>query len=315
MGDAGAVTDDRRMALGGRGDVLVAVVDHPHRSPGLPGQQRCVQRDHRWVLFLAAEPAAGLGLDDPGLSIVDGETALERGVDVIRALQRSGHGHPAVVLRHGDHRVVLDVQLLLVTHPVLAFEHEVRGSKGRVRVTGGELVGCEGVIRHHGIEDRRQLLGSWTRGVPRGAKRRPIGRREQRQGFGVVLDLPTDRDEDRLVGLDRADDVVAGDVGSGHDNDLGPVERRVEVEREEPGVRVGRTDRGAIPGAREHEVVGVLGLAGQLGRSLAPERSGSSRATRGDGAGLDDDGVGGAVRVVSSGTDPPPWRVTLSPAD
>jgi len=34
-------------------------------------------------------------------------------------------GHAAVVLRHGDHRVVLDVELLLVTDPVLALEDEI----------------------------------------------------------------------------------------------------------------------------------------------------------------------------------------------
>ena len=99
------------------------------------------------------------------------------------------------------------------------------------------------------------------------------GGREERERLGVVLDLATDRDEDRLVGLDRADDVVARDVGGGHDDDRAPVEPRVELERDEPRVRLGRADRGAEPGAREDEVVGVHGGAGELGRALAPERS------------------------------------------
>ena len=60
-----------------------------------------------------------------------------------------------------------------------------------------------------------------------------VGGGEQRQRLGVVLDLAADRDEDRLVGLDRADDVVAGDVGGGDDDDRRPVERRVEVEGDE----------------------------------------------------------------------------------
>ncbi len=71
-GHAGPVADDRRVALGRGREVLVAVVDHPHRPTGLPGQQRRVQRDHRRVLLLATEPAAGLRLDDPRLAVVDG---------------------------------------------------------------------------------------------------------------------------------------------------------------------------------------------------------------------------------------------------
>ena len=40
----------------------------------------------------------------------------------------------------------------------------------------------------------------------------------------------------------------------------------------EAGVRLGRADRGAEPGAGEDEVVGVLRLAGELRRALAAER-------------------------------------------
>ena len=41
-----------------------AVVDHLHRPAGLPREQRRVAGDDRRVLFLAAEAAAGLHLDD-----------------------------------------------------------------------------------------------------------------------------------------------------------------------------------------------------------------------------------------------------------
>ena len=75
-GHAGPVADDRRVALRRRGDVLVAVVDHPHRAPGLARQERGVEGDHRRVLLLAAEPAAGLGLDHPRLPVVHREARL-----------------------------------------------------------------------------------------------------------------------------------------------------------------------------------------------------------------------------------------------
>ncbi len=112
-------------------------------------------------------------------------------------------------------------------------------------------------------------------------------------GSAWCMDLAAHRDEDRLVRLDRAHDVVAGDVGGGHDDHRRPVEGRVDLEGDERGVRVGRADRGAVPGAREDEVVGVLGRAGELGRSLATQRRGSPRATGRERPGLDDDGAGG----------------------
>ena len=52
------------------GDVLVAVVDHPHRLARPLRQQRGMEGDDRRVLLLAAEAAAGLGLDDRGLGVV-----------------------------------------------------------------------------------------------------------------------------------------------------------------------------------------------------------------------------------------------------
>ena len=45
----------------------MAVVDHPDRLAALQREQRRVEGDDRGVLLLAAEPAAGLGLDDLGL--------------------------------------------------------------------------------------------------------------------------------------------------------------------------------------------------------------------------------------------------------
>ena len=108
----------------------------------------------------------------------------------------------------------------------------------------------------------------------------------------MVLDLAADRDEDRLVVADQADDVVAGDVGRGDDDDLRPVERGVEVEADEAGVGVGRADRGAEPGAGEDEVVGVLRLAGQLVGALAAERAGAARPAGGRSRrGVDDERV------------------------
>ena len=84
-----------------------------------------MERDDRGVLLLAAEPATRLGLDDPRLGVGESERPLHRLVDVVRALQRAVDGHTAVLAGDGDHRVVLDVELLLVPDPVLALQDEV----------------------------------------------------------------------------------------------------------------------------------------------------------------------------------------------
>ena len=53
--------------------VLVAVVDHPHRPPRPPREERRVEGDHRRVLLLAAEAAARLRLDDLDVRVVEAE--------------------------------------------------------------------------------------------------------------------------------------------------------------------------------------------------------------------------------------------------
>ena len=85
----------------------------------------------------------------------------------------------------------------------------------------------------------------------------------------MVLDLAPDRDEDRLVVADQADDVVARDVRGVDDRDPRRIEGWVEIEAVEAGVRIGRANRRSEPGPRKHKVVGVFRLAGQLGRTLA----------------------------------------------
>ena len=87
------------MALGGRGDVLVAVIDHAHRVTRLARQQRRVDRHDRGVLLLAAKAATSLGLDHDRLAVAQGERPLERRMDVVGTLERAVHGDPTIVAR------------------------------------------------------------------------------------------------------------------------------------------------------------------------------------------------------------------------
>ena len=275
-----------------------------------------MERDDRGELLLAAEPAARLRLDDPRLSVVDAEAALERGVDVVRALERAVDGHAAVLARDRDHRVVLDVELLLVADPVLALEDEVGGRERGIRVARRELVRGEDVVGRERIEDRGERRGPDGDGMARRAQDARGRGGEQGQRLGVVLDLAADRDEDRLVGLDRADDVVAGDVGRGDDHDRRPVERRGRGR----GRRSGRARRssGSSPRTRRPGRPGRRrtwrrrsawpaprdGAAARRGH--VPARSCRARSTT---------APAGSVRVVNSGKGRPPWRLTLSPAE
>ena len=308
-GDAGAVADDRRVALGRRRDVLVAVVDHADRLLGLAREQRRVEPDDRGELLLAAEPAAGLGLDDARRVVVETQAALERAVQVVRALERARDGDAAAVGRLGDHRVVLDVQLLLVADPVLALEDDVgarhrgvdvarsrsRRSRRCARTRSGSKTPGSRVVRGRGAAARL-------------AQRRPVRRGQERERLGVVLDLATDRDEDRLVALDGADDVLARDVGGGDDDDLRPVERGIELERVERGVGVGRADRRAVPRPGDDDVVRVEGDPGQLGRSLATQRDRPGARDRGRSWRAGRRGRRGRRSGSSWGRSTPPWR-------
>ena len=163
--------------------------------------------------------------------------------------------------------------------------------EARVEVAGSDLVVGEDVVADERVEDRRQVFRPDGHAAARGPECLAVGGREEDERLGVVLDLATDRDEDRLVVADEADDVVARDVGRGDDGDLRPVERGVEVEGDEPGVGVGRADRRAEPGAGKDEVVGVLRLAGELVRALAAQRAAGARAAGSDLARADDERI------------------------
>ena len=86
----GGAWSSRRCPRGGRRSSA------PAAGPCRASSAACSADDRR-ELLLAAEPAAGLGLDDPRLRVVDAEAALERRVDVVRALERAVDGDAAVL--------------------------------------------------------------------------------------------------------------------------------------------------------------------------------------------------------------------------
>ena len=128
----------------------------------------------------------------------------------------------------------------------------------------------EDVVGPLGVEDRRERLGHEPDPRAEPADGLPIRRGDERDRLGVVADLTPDRDEDRLVLLDRADEVLAGDVRRGDDDDLRPVRVGVQLDREE-----------AAPGARWSGSSPRTTRRGRRGRRRTSRRRSASRDPRG----------------------------------
>ena len=200
--------------------------------------------------------------------------------------------------------------------PVLALEDEVGGGESRIR-------GRPGRSRRWRTRGPRRA-GSKTGGSgsvtaversARGAQRGPVRRGDEGQRLGVMEDLAADRDEDRLVGLDRA--RRRSRPGCRPRSRRRPSTNRTPGSRssvDEAGMGVGRADRRAVPGAGEDEVVGVLGGPGELGRTLAPKRR---RPAREPSATIVPGVTVTGRRAGRSGSScrarPTPPRLTLSP--
>src|ERR1700733_12442930 len=113
------------MPLGSGGHVFGAVVAELHRMPGLHRKQRRVAADDGREVFLAAEGSAGLGLDNATLFSREIEYQRERVDEVERTLHRAADGYTFGRGILCDDAIVLDVELLLRSCPVLAFDDEV----------------------------------------------------------------------------------------------------------------------------------------------------------------------------------------------
>ena len=199
-------------------------------------------------------------------------------------------GDAAVLARDGDHRLVLDIQLLLVADAVGPLDDHLGGCHGRGRIAARDRVVGELVLRRQGVEHRRQALGAEADVAARLPQRGAIRCRDERAGLRLVSDLAADRHEHRLVVVDQAHDVLARDVIGGDHDDALPVERVVELDAEQAGVGLRGADGGAEPRAGEDEVVRVLRLAGELGRPLAAQRSGGPGSSGRRRVGGDDEG-------------------------
>jgi hypothetical protein len=263
---AGAMPDPRGVTLRRRDHVLDAVVHELDRPAGLEREDRGVSRDHRRILLLAPESAAGLCLDDPHLVAGQPEEHPERPVDVVRALERAVDGD-AAVLRHRDDAVRLDVELLLVSGAVFPLDDDVRR---------GEAAPELPLLDHDLLEAQRRAfrvverLGGpvLDRDPAFGVEERVAALvRDEEDRLGEVTDLAFR--EAGLVELDQRDRVPARNVPEVGDGELGAVE--VEPDPRDLSARDRRADRPPVEHPGKGEVVDVLRPAGDLVDSLFAE--------------------------------------------
>ena len=123
--DGGAVAGTRRMALGGCGHVLSAIVDHFDGLAGLPGEQRSMGGEHGRIFLLAAKAAAGFGLHNANTIFRQAEEADQSLVHVVGTLQRAPNRDAIRRIGLRDHALGFDVQLLLRAGFVLPFDDEI----------------------------------------------------------------------------------------------------------------------------------------------------------------------------------------------
>ena len=295
------VANHAGMALGRRDHVLHPVVDHLDRPAGRAREERRVAREDGRILLFAAEASARLGLHDAHALARQAQQHAERALHVVRTLQRADHGD-AVLGRNGEHAVGLDIELLLVRHAVLALDDLVGEAKALVdrSFVDGDLLErggrSLGVVHGRG----RAILDAHPGSGFEQAL--PILVGDDQDGLGVVTHLAVG--EARLVVLDERHDVTARDVAGADDREAGRVE--VDVDRRDLPARDRGPDRDPVEHARQHEIVHVGRLAGDLVEALLAgrARADDARAT----------GPHPITLLSSDGVGPPEGGHYVSPA-
>ena len=277
--DGGAVAGAGGVALGGCGHVLGAVVADFYGVAGLHGEQGGVAADDGGEVFFAAEGSAGFGLDDAAFFGWKVEHEGE-GVDEVEgALHGAADRDSGFGIVFGYDSVIFDVELLLCSGAVLAFDDEV----GLLPDLVGDglpvllhQVGFEGVVFapddlflllgfFDGVDGGQHFVGDVDGGYG-GGEGGFVWVGEEEDGFGVVVDVSGG--EAGVVFGEVDNGVLAGDVGGGDDGVFVPGEGWVEFDGGDAAAWDGAADGGSVPHAGEGDVVDVLGAAQNFSRAL-----------------------------------------------
>src|ERR1035437_9297473 len=217
-----------------------------------------MSRDHRRIFLLAAESTAGFRLHHADIWLL-AQQAPERLVYIEGALHGAMYRN-AAILGIGDHAIRLDVDVLLMSRAVRAFDDQVGGREAGVDVAFVDSERFENDVGVLGIQLRLQsfVLDHDVRGEERFA----ILVREENDWLREMPNLRLD--EERLIVLEQRDDVTTtgGNVAVVHDREAGRVE--IEADVRDASARDGRTNRPSVQHSGKAEIVDVLRGAGRF---------------------------------------------------
>ena len=263
--------DAAGMPLRHGGHVFLARQDEPHGPTGGHGQEGRVGPGARRRVFLAPEAAARDGLHDAHAIQVEAEGGGDGLLHVEGALQGAHHRHPARAVGHGDHPVGLDVGVLLVGRVVGALHHhEVAAREGGRGLASPHLPVRQHLARpqrvFHVEGGRARLVVDEDRGQGLAQGLSVVGGHE---GHGLAHVTHELAGQDRPVGLDHGDDVLARDVrGAEHGPDAGDEPGLGQIEVGDAGVGVRGAQDAPEQRPREGQVVDVEGAALDLVRRI-----------------------------------------------
>src|SRR6267143_6503327 len=195
-------------------------------------------RDHGGVLLFAAERAAGFHLDDANLVLRKTAEHHQRFMNVVWTLQGAPDADSSFRVIGGYDAVVLDIQLLLRTCRIFAFDNVSGFFPDRIYLALFHQESFERVVsapndgglllalfqRMH----RRQWLVFDGDGFDGLAKLVTVGVGQKQDGFfRVVHDF---RGETGLVVEDQGDAILSGNISCGYDYKFVPENGRVVVD-------------------------------------------------------------------------------------
>ncbi len=222
--------------------------------------------DDAGEVLLAAEAAAGGGLDDVDLAFLELECGLDGLVDVVGALVRAAEGDAGGV-PGGDEAVGLDIDVFLGAGLVDVLEDDLAGGEFLVGVAVVDAVFLEDDALAD-VEDAGFGVVGDLDGAEGVLKEALVGVGEEEDGFLAVPDDAVA--EDGLVGLDE-DDAVVGDVLGGDNGELVPGDAGSVLDAADAAAGDGAAEGLAVDLAGEVEIIDVACGAGDLVDALLAE--------------------------------------------
>ena len=184
-------------------------------------------------------------------------------MDVVGTLHRSVNGDAAVVFRHRDDAVRLDVELLLVPHSILAFDNDIGHSEAPVEVAfvDGDLLETSWVR----CPDRSEVSSRGIRSVTSASSNRSRFSCASSR-IGSATCRITSARQARLVIVDQRDDVSARNVAVIDDGESAAIE--IKLDADQLSRRDARADGPSVQKTWKDEVVYITCCAGCLCNTL-----------------------------------------------